>query len=81
MTTSRKRNGHGRGATLMDLRLTPVLKEPRERHRFHQGEKINDKPLKALMGAVITLNHSKSKSYSGRCSSDQCGEVVTEGAK
>jgi hypothetical protein len=29
---------------------------------FHEGEKINDKALKALVRAAVTLNQSKGKS-------------------
>jgi hypothetical protein len=31
---------------------------------FHEGEKINEPALKALIGAAVTLNTSKSKSPS-----------------
>ena len=29
---------------------------------FHEGDKINEKALKALVGAAVTLNKSKAKS-------------------
>jgi hypothetical protein len=48
---------------------------------FHEGEKINEPALKALIGAAVTLNKSKSKSPSKSSSRSAANSTANSAAK